>query len=1137
MRKITAVHQQPDGIPLPVPKGKLSYLLKCCALALACLLVLGSVLIASPGKAQDMTTKKITLSLGKESLRSALEKVEALSGIRIAYPPDEVSRYRSVSLPKATRTVKETIQLLLRDTRLQFRQQEDVIIIFQPGVEKTVADTTVTPATPRPSGAVRTIIGSVTEARTSISLPGVTVMVKGTNRGVVTQGDGTYSIQVPAGTTALVFSFVGYTAKEVELPAINQLHVSLDPSNASLQEVVVVAYGEQKKATVTGSIASISSKELLQSPVSNLTNALAGRLPGLITTQRSGEPGVDGSTLYIRGIATLNNASPIFMVDGVERSIDYVDPNDIESLTILKDAAATAVLGMRGANGAVLITTRRGKSGTPVVNFRASAGMQEANKLPKYLGSYDYVRLMNEALKNDGAQPAFTEQQVEDYKAGKGYNTDYYKFLMQTSQVGAANLNVSGGGNVARYFISAGYNIAEGNYAHTRSKEGYNGNNVMKRYNLRANVDVDISPTLTARLDLAGILTDRTDGNNSAGTIMNMANRMAPIYPIFNEDGSMWGNGTFTSNLYGELSQRGYRRWYNNTTQGTFGLTRKLDFITKNLSAKVSFSYDNTNTPNASYGRNYAVFEPLRNQQGQITGYKQYGSDTRIDPNGSFSGGGAERQTYIEATANWNRSFNRHNATGMLLWNRRLAENGSAIPYAYQSLLFRGTYNYDQRYLLEFSASYQGSENFPKESRYGFFPSVSGGWVLSEESFMKNNVPFISFLKLRASYGEVGNDRSSNSKYPGASERFLWFTSWAGADPYWFGTNVTQANGWGQGAIGNPGVTWERGKQVDIGLEMKLWRDLLSINVDVFSQKRRQILITRSTLSDVFGQSIKAQNIGAVNNKGIEFEVTHRNTIGDFTYELSPNLTYAKNKIIYQDEVTRKYPWMTRTGWPVGTKFGLIAEGFFRDQADVDNSPRQNFSSYAPGDIKYRKLTGKEYDFIQQGFDETRIGYARTPEIMYGTTLRMGFRRWDFSVLFQGAANCDVLLNNEAVYEFFQSGKVKPFHLGRWTPETAETATYPRLHSNTHGNNHRASTFWIRSASYLRLKNAEVGYTLPKRWIAPVGLSYFRIYLNGLNLYTWDKLDEFQVDPEIGDGNGAMYPIQRIWNFGIDVRF
>ncbi|SEW24511.1 TonB-dependent receptor [Chitinophaga arvensicola] len=1133
MQNSLAVQIQLSTRLLPAISQYVRLMMKTITLMTLSMLMLTSVLWASPGKAQDMSTKKITLTLKNETLKNALGKVEALSGFRMAYPPEQINKWKNVNLSKATRSVKETLELLLADTQLNFKQSDNIIVIFRPAEQLSAnVDTTIHPLPAATNSApMRTIIGSVVENKTNTVLPGVSVQVKGTSRGTQTQSDGTYSLQVPANQKVLVFSFIGYETKEVEITASNQTDVTLLPASFGLKDVVVVAYGQQKKATVTGAIASINTKELVQSPVSNLTNALAGRLPGLITTQRSGEPGVDGSSLYIRGVATLNGASPIIMVDGIERPMDYVDPNDIETLTILKDAAATAVLGMRGANGAILITTKRGKAGPPAVSFRASTGITEATRLPKYLGSYDYATLYNEALVNDGAEPAFNQKQLEGYKNGSLPNTDYYKFMMKPSSVAQGNLNVSGGNNIARYFISAGYNVQDGIYAHSKENaDGYNGNNNIKRYNLRANVDVDITPTLAARVDIAGIMTDRRDGNNSAGDIMNLANRMAPIYPIFNPNGSMWGNGTFQSNIFGELSQKGYRRFYNNTVQGTFALTRKLDVITKNLTAKASFSYDNTNTPSATYGRNYAVFEPLYDAQGNITSYKQSGQDTKIDPNGSFNGGGANRSTYLEAVMNWNRQFGKHEATGMLLWNRRLTESGASIPKAYQSLLFRGTYNYMQKYLLEVSASYQGSENFPKESRYGFFPSVSAGWVLSEENFIKDNVSFLSFLKIRGSYGEVGNDQAGD-------DRFLWFTSWGGGDPYYFGTNAGQANGWKQGAIGNPGVTWERGRQANIGLEARLWKNLLGITLDVFKQRRSQILIRRSTLSDVFGQDIKAQNIGIVDNKGFELELSHENRIGNVTYFIKPNVTFARNNIVFQDEVPQAYPWMKRTGHPINTKFGLVADGFFKDENDVKNSPFQNFSQYGPGDIKYKKLTGDTYDYIQSNFDETAIGYARTPEIMFGATLGAAYKGFDISLLFQGATHTDLRLENEAVYEFFQGGKVKPFHLGRWTPETAATATYPRLHSSTNGNNHRASSFWVKDASYLRLKNAEIGYQLPKKWIKPVGLSYFRIYANGMNLLTWDKLKDYQVDPEIGDGNGAMYPIQRIWNFGIDVRF
>ncbi len=962
-------------------------------------------------------------------------------------------------------------------------------------------------------------------------LAGVTVSNNRGNRTVITNDQGFYTIRV-ALADSLVFTYVGYETQTLKPHLKEELDVVMIGLQGSMNEVVVVGFGKQKKVTVTGSVATITTKDLLQSPVSNLTNALAGRLPGLITTQRSGEPGVDASTLYIRGMATMNNARPIVVVDGVERPMDYIDPNDIESLSILKDAAATAVFGMRGANGVVMITTKRGKRGAPQMNFRTSYGLQQPTKIPQYLGSYDYARLRNEALMNDGNQPTFTEAQLEGYKNGTLPNTDYYKFIIQPSQVGNANLNISGGNNIVRYFLSAGLNIQEGNYKHTKDNDqGYNSNNVMKRFNLRANIDVDITPTLQATLNLAGVQTNRSDPNTAASTIMNLANRMPPIHNIINPDGSLFGNGTYTSNIYGEIARRGYRIYMNNTIQGTFAMTKKFDFITRNLSAKISYSYDNTATPSVSYGKSYAVFNPIYNQD-TITGYAQTGTDTKIDPNGSFNGGGLDRISYVEGTVNWFRNFDLHNVTAMALWNRRLRRAGSAIPYASQAYLFRTTYNYASKYLIEFNGSYMGSENFPPESRYGFFPSISGGWILTEESFVKNikALSFMNLLKLRASYGEVGNDA-------GGGERFLWFSSWAGASQYWFGAgnNPSQANGWAQGAIGNEGVTWERGRQVNIALEGSFWNDKLSFTLEAFKQRRSKMLISRGTLTDVFGQNIKPQNIGIVDNKGIDFEIGHKNYVGDLFYFIKTNLTYARNKIIFMDEVARAYPWMERTGLPIGTKFGLVAIGFYGSDKEVQAGPEQ-FGTVRAGDIKYLDLNGD--GLVQAGFDERPIGYSRTPEIMYGLSGGIQIKGFDASILFQGAANASVMLNNEAVYEFFQEGKVKPFHLNRWTPETANTATYPLLHYNTNANNHRGSTFWIRSADYLRIKNVEIGYQLPHKWTDAVKMRSARIFVNGLNVFTFkNQLDDYYVDPEIDDGYGAMYPIQKIWSVGLDINF
>jgi TonB-linked SusC/RagA family outer membrane protein len=963
-------------------------------------------------------------------------------------------------------------------------------------------------------------------------IAGATVNDKSKSQAVISNEEGQYRINIPAGDS-LVFSHVGYETQTIK-PGVNEVvDVVLIGTPGTMNEVVIVGYGKQKKVTVTGSVATITTRDLLQSPVSNLSNALAGRLPGLITTQRSGEPGVDASTLYIRGIATLNNATPITVVDGVERPFQYIDPNDIETFSILKDAAATAVFGMRGANGVVMITTKRGKREAPRLSLRSSYGKQQPTKIPQFLSSYDFARLKNEALINDGSQPAFSDSQIDAYKNGTLPNTDYYDYIIQPSGVGSANLNITGGNNIVRYFVSAGLNIQEGNYKHTtENDQNYNSNNIMKRFNLRANVDVDVTPTLLATLNLAGIQTNRSDPNTSATTIMNIMNRMPPIYPIMNPDSSLFGNGTYTTNILGEVARRGYRIYLQNLIQGTFALTKKFDFITKNLSAKISYSYDNTSSPSVSYGKSYAVFYPNYDGNGDVTSYNQVGTDTKIDPNGSFGGGSLSRITYTEGTVNWFRQYNQHNITAMGLWNRRLERQGSAIPFAFQAYLFRTTYNYESKYLFEFNGSYMGSENFPPESRYGFFPSVSLGWVISEEGFMKNNknLSFMNMLKLRGSYGEVGNDRSG-------ADRFLWFTSWSGASQYWFGAgnNPSQANGWAQGSIGNPGVTWERGRQLNLALEGSFWKDALSFTIEAYKQRRSKVLITRGTLTDVFGQNIKPQNIGMVDSKGIDLELGHKMNIGQFMYFIKGNMTFTRNKIIYQDEVARTNPWMVRTGLPINTKFGLVYTGFFQSQAEVDASAQQ-FGTVKAGDLKYLDLDGDGK--VLAGYDEKPIGYARTPEIMYGFSAGGAYKGFDFSVLFQGAGHSSVMLNNEAVYEFFQEGKVKPFHLNRWTPETAATATYPLLHNNTNANNHRGSTFWIRRADYLRIKNVELGYTLPAKWAEYIRIKSTRIFVNGLNVFTFkNALDDYYVDPEIDDGFGAMYPIQKIWSFGLDINF
>lgn len=1090
------------------------------------LLLLISLQISATNYGQE----RLNLNAKNVSVSEVLKSIEKQSLYRFTYRNDVLPPQKLVSVTVVNAEIGYVMEKVLEGLPVTWKivKKKNIIITpFDAYHYERLLDT------------VKTLVSGRIIDENSQPISGVTIADNRQEHATISDENGRYSIVVGLGDS-LSFSHVGYETQTIKTGVKETLDVVMIGVQGTMNEIVVVGYGKQKRVTVTGSVSTITTKDLVQSPVSNLTNALAGRLPGLITTQRSGEPGVDASTLYIRGLATLNNAKPIVVVDGVERSMEYIDPNDIETLSILKDAAATAVFGMRGANGVVMITTKRGKRGVPKVNFRASYGKQEPTKIPEFLGSYDYARLKNEAYLNDnpGAidQIPFKEKDLEGYKNGTLPNTDYYGFIMKPSRVGNANLNINGGNNIARYFLSAGVNIQEGNYKYTYNQNGrYNSNNIMKRFNLRANIDVDITPTLLATLNLAGIQTNRTDGNASAGDIMGIANRMAPIYPILNPDSSLWGNGTFRSNLLGDATRRGYRTWLNNTIQGTLAFTQKLDFITKNLSAKFSYSYDNVASPWVEYGGEYAVFYPNYDADGKIIGYTQVGNDKKPSPTGEYKAGDLNRVTYTEGAVNWFRQYNKHNISAMGLWNRRLLRKNSEIPYASQTYLFRTTYNYDSKYLFELNGSYMGSENFPPESRYGFFPSVSLGWVISEESFIKQNssLGFINMLKFRGSYGEVGNDDANG-------ERFLWFTSWTdeGDDGrYWFGkgNGPAEVRGWTQGKLGNKNVTWERGRILNLALEGSFWKDALSFTVEAYKQRRSKVLLPRQTLPDIFGQEVKRQNIGVVDSRGIDLDLGHKMNIGNFMYFIKGNMTYAKNKIVFQDEVGSPYPWMVRTGLPIGTKFGLVTNGFFQSQAEADAAAKQ-FGTVRAGDIRYLDLNGDGK--ITDKVDEKPIGYSRTPEIMYGFSAGAGFKGFDMSILFQGAAHASVMLNNEAVYEFFQEGKVKPFHLNRWTPETAATATYPLLHMNTSANNHRASDFWIRSANYLRLKNVEFGYTLPSKLTKRVNINSARFFVNGLNVFTFkNQLDDYYVDPEIDDGAGAMYPIQKIWSFGIDVNF
>lgn len=952
---------------------------------------------------------------------------------------------------------------------------------------------------------------------------------------VASDSSGNYRILVNP-TDSLTFTSIGFETITLAVNGRTRIDVVFQEKLNMMDDIVVVAYGSQKKISLTGAISSVSTKELRQSPTANLSNALAGRLPGLMAFQPSGEPGNDLSQIFIRGVSTFNDAGPLVVVDGVlGRDFAQLDANEVESISILKDASSTAVYGVRGANGVILVTTRRGKMGTPQISFSSELGYQSPIRLPKFLDSYNYALLYNEALANDMLPPKYSDQDLEYYRIGADPylypNTDWFgEFLKPYTPMYRANLNISGGGNKVRYFVSASALTQEGMYNFTDLNE-YDSNAKFNRYNFRSNIDIDLNKNFTVGLDLSGRVENRNYPGRDTWLIFTILNRIPPTFPIRNEDGSLAGDGPNPENPLGLIAYGGYRDLYGNFLQGTYKMSHKLNFITEGLSARAAFSFDGAFDYNINASRGYAVYQ-LR----EDGGYNQFGNDSEL---GIGKGYSYNRTVNLEGAFDYNRTYNDHAVSGLLLYNlnKRVIHNDSYnIPFTYLGFVSRITYSYMNKLFGEVNIGYNGSEQFPKGKRFGFFPSFSAGWVVSEESFFDKDNSFVNFLKLRASYGEVGNDRLG-------ARRFLYQQTFQGAEGYRFGTGQVGYGGIAEGPLANMDITWERAKKANVGLELGLWKDKLSLTGDVFLERRDNILTTRGTISSILGRSgsdLPPANVGIVENKGFDLDLTFRNSASKkFNYSFSGNLSFARNKVLFMDEERREYDYQYRTGHRVGQPFGYEAIGFFESYEDIKNSPAHTFvtqESLRPGDIKYKDINN---DGVIDGNDQVPIGYnTGIPEMMFGISSRMSYKGVDFSVLFQGSGGSSVFMDNFAIWEFRGggAGKVNEWHLDRWTPETADVATYPRLSSADNQNNQILSTFWMRSRNYVRLKNIELGYTFGAPLLQNIKIQKIRVYANAFNLFTWDKVKI--VDPEAPAWAGNdNYPQQRVINAGITLDF
>ncbi|MBD2723115.1 SusC/RagA family TonB-linked outer membrane protein [Hymenobacter armeniacus] len=916
-------------------------------------------------------------------------------------------------------------------------------------------------------------------------------------------------------------------------------------SGSFLEQQVALPFGPTiSRRNTTAALSSIGNGPLRSYNTPNLGNTLLGQLSGLNVAQRGSAPGNnDTPALSIRGVQTFQDNAVTVLVDGFETNYTTLLPEEIESITVLKDAAALAVYGLDGANGVVLITTKRGvASGKNAITFSSRFGVQTPAYKTEFVSNGEYADLYNQGLLSDGktiGQGYFsTPQIVDNFKSG-AYpylypNVNWYDETIRPSTTSQDyNLTVRGGRPDAKYFVALGYADYNGLYANTDKDRKTSSNYNLQRFNLRANFDAEITKFLTAEIKLRGTMLNKTFPNAAETDIWRNIALFNP-YPLFTPDGSYGGAQGYAENPAASIRQKGYNSINDRTVDANVKLIGKLDFLTRGLSVfgQVNFNNFYFSTYNKTRGYLYQELtaRPDLTAPGQDL---QFDAAVRGSSDRNFAitqGTGTQltRTSFVGGTE-YSRSFGPHAvyASAMYL-QERIDGAGNEIPYAKQNIMGRVSYNFREKYFAELGYSVSGSENFPKGHRFGVFPSLSAGWVLSQESFLSGSKA-VSFLKLRGSVGLLGNDRAGNSG------RFIYNQFYLGAGSYLLGNNydVTAAT-FRQGNLANPAVTWEKSLKANVGLDAVLYENL-SVSVDVFQERRTDIFLNPSSfVSSIVGATFNNVNRGETQNRGAEVELSYRGTVGPLGYRLGGNASYAKNKIINIEEPYRPEEYLRAEGRSINQPFILESIGFFQNQAEIDQSPKQLFGEVRPGDVKYKDQNN---DGFIDDKDRVAIGNTAVPNFYYGFSTGFDFKGFDLNVFFQGAASRSVsLLDNNNVVPFLNGG-VKPTPWVRdnyWTPERGNAAQFPRLTTEANPNNYRPSTLWQRDGSFIRLRNVELGYTLPLSVSSRLKLSTVRVYVSGNNLYTWDRIKELTVDPEIM--NVFVHPSLKSYNFGFSVQ-
>lgn len=1002
-----------------------------------------------------------------------------------------------------------------------------------------------------------TVSGRVTDVEGEAMI-GVNIAVKDVpGLGTITDIDGNYRLSMEK-YQRLIFSYLGYETVEVLVGDELTINVTMEESSGSvLDELVVTGMGTQRKITVTGAVTNVKVDELKRFPSSNLSNVLGGNVPGIMSMQTSGQPGKNTSEFWVRGISTFGASnSALILVDGFERSnLNEVNVEDIESFTVLKDASATAIYGSKGANGVILITTKHGQAGKVQISAKVETSYHNRTITPQFVDGETYAALANEARVTRNMEVLYQPEELEILRLGLDPdlypNVDWMDVLLKDGAYSyRANLNLSGGGQTTRYFVSASYVEDEGMYKTDETlRKDYNTNANFRRTNYRMNVDMDITSTTLLKVGVSGSLAKRNSpGLGDSDVWGELFGYHALSTPVLYSNGRIPAMGTGNrTNPWVSATQTGYNEHWDNNLQTNVTLEQDFNFITPRLRFVGRFGYDTNNHNWINRRRWPEQWKALnRDPQGELVwDHVSSASDMH-----QTSGGSGNRREFLDLLTSWDRTFAEdHNAGITLRYTQdtftqtvNLGDDlKNGVARRNQGLAGRFTYNWKYRYFFDFNFGYTGSENFAVGHQFGFFPAFSGAWNIAEEPFIKNNVEWLEMLKIRYSYGKVGNDNLGNERFPylytieGGGPGYNWGT--ADYQRFYEGSRFTQ--------VASPYITWEEARKDDLGIDISLFRNIFSLTVDYFTEDRTGIYMQRRFLPEIIGlDSNPRANVGAVATRGFDGNFEFKENIGEVNFTLRGNMTYSKNEVIERDEENKVYPYQYDRGYRVDQQKGLIALGLFKDYDDIRNSPMQQFGAVQPGDIKYKDVNG---DGIVDGGDRVAIGATRRPNLIYGLGASLHYKGFDFNFHFQGAGKSTFPIYGKTVFAFSENdwGNImKGMVEDRWVDaETAAqlgiqanenpNASYPRLTYGGNNNNQQESTFWLRDGRYLRLKNMDIGYTIPKEITTRYRVNDLRVFIAGSNLLTWSKFKLW--DPESTQPRGEEYPLTRSITLGLSV--